>query len=53
MTKHKTKINEKGLKMGWIAKQLNIPQSTLSTYVNGTRTMPSNIEFRLNKILSN
>ena len=44
----KERIEESGLKMLWIAKKLNIPQSTLSAYLGGTRTMPSGIN---NKII--
>ena len=44
----KERIEESGLKMLWIAKKLNIPQSTLSAYLCGTRTMPDEIN---NKII--
>ena len=44
----KQRIEESGLKMLWIAKKLDIPQSTLSHYLNGTRTMPYEIN---NKII--
>jgi len=45
----KERIEESGLKMIWIANKLSIPQSTLSHYLNGTRTMPDDIN---NKIIA-
>ncbi len=44
----KERIEESGLKMLWIANKIDIPQSTLSHYLNGTRTMPVEIN---NKII--
>ena len=45
------KIKEKGLKTTWIADQLKISQPSLSMYLNGKRTMPPDIEYRLKKLL--
>ena len=52
MTRYKKIIKEKGIKLGWVANQVNIPQSTLSNYINGKRDIPSDIEFKLNKVLA-
>ena len=51
MKKYKLLIKQKGLKISWIADQLNISQPTLSMYLNSKRQMPYNIEQRLKKIL--
>ena len=48
----KQRIRESGLRKNWIAKQLEIPQSTLSHYLNGTRTMPAKINNRIIKLIS-
>ena len=53
MTRYSNIIKEKGIKMSWISKKLDIPKSTLSNYINGKRDIPLDIEFRLNKLLSN
>ena len=47
----KQKIKERGLKTVWIAEQLKIPQPTLSMYLNEKRIMPTDIEYRLKKLL--
>lgn len=47
----KQKIKERGLKTVWIAEQLKIPQPTLSMYLNGKRNIPTDIEYRLKKLL--
>ena len=39
----KQRIEEKGLKMTWIAEQLNIKYSTLMSYINEFRTMPTEV----------
>ena len=44
----KQRIEEKGVKMTWIAEQLNIKYSTLMSYINEFRTMPTELN---NKIL--
>lgn len=46
-------IKETGLKKKWIADQLGISNITLSHYINGTRTMPEDIERKLKEILRN
>jgi DNA-binding LacI/PurR family transcriptional regulator len=45
----KDKIENKGINKSWLAKKIGIPQSTLSHYLNGTRTMSDEIN---NKIVS-
>lgn len=45
-------ILESGLRKNWIAKQLGIPQSTLSHYLNGTRTMPKEINNKIIKLIN-
>lgn len=47
----KQKIKERGLKTVWIAEQLKIPQPTLSMYLNEKRVMPTDVEYRLKKLL--
>ena len=39
----KKRIEEKGLKMTWVADQLNIKYSTLMSYINEFRTMPTEV----------
>lgn len=45
----KIKIEERGINKSWLARRLGIPQSTLSAYLNGTRTLPDELN---NKILT-
>jgi len=44
----KQRIEEKGVKMTWIAEQLDIKYPTLMSYINEFRTMPTELN---NKIL--
>lgn len=48
----KKKIEEKGLKITWIAKQIGVSQPLLSMYLNKTRSMPNHVEDSLNEVLS-
>lgn len=48
----KRKIQEKGIKLIWIAKQLNIKQSTLSMYLSGQRTMPEELNNRIADLIN-
>lgn len=52
MTKLKKRIKDKGLKITWIAEQLKISQPALSMYLSGERTMPKDIELRIEKIIA-
>lgn len=52
MSKLKKQIKNKGLKISWLANQLNISQPSLSMYLNEKRKMPIEIELKLKKILS-
>lgn len=52
MSKLKKSIQNKGLKISWVAEQLNISQPALSQYLNGKREMPKDIEFRINKLIA-
>ena len=47
----KQKIKDRGLKTTWIADQLKVSQPSLSMYLNGKRTMPPYVEYRLKKLL--
>ena len=47
----KEKINAKGVKVSWLAKQLRLSYSTLSSYINGSRAMPIEIETRIKQLL--
>ena len=51
MKKQKEKIKQKGLKISWLAVQLNISQPTLSMYLNDKRRIPYDVEVRLNNLL--
>mgnify|MGYP003427030450 CR=1 FL=1 len=51
MKKQKEKIKQKGLKVSWLASQLNISQPTLSMYLNDKRQIPYDVEVRLNNLL--
>ena len=45
-------ILKSGLKRKWIADQLGISPQLFSMYLNGSRKMPSDIDFKLEKLLS-
>jgi len=47
----KERIEDSGLKMLWIANKLDIPQSTLSHYINGTRSMPDEINNKIVELI--
>lgn len=51
MKKYKMLIKQKGLKMTWIAEQLNISAPSLTMYLNCKRQMPYDVEQRLKAIL--
>lgn len=51
MKKYKIIIKQKGLKLTWIAEQLNISAPSLTMYLNGKRQMPYEKEQRLKNIL--
>jgi predicted transcriptional regulator len=53
MKKYKMLIKQKGLKISWIAEQINISQPTLSMYLNSKRQMPYDVEQRLKLLLCN
>ena len=47
----KEEINNRGLKITWLAQKIGITRSLLSQYINGLRTMPEHIESKLKLIL--
>lgn len=47
----KDKIETKGLKHRWIARQLDIHYSALSQYLNDFRPMPDDVKIRLLKVI--
>ena len=49
---YQKRIEEKGLKKNWIAKQLEISQTLLSFYLNGDRDIPEDRKQKLSKILA-
>ena len=51
MKKYKLLIKQKGLKMSWIAEQINVSAPSLTMYLNGKRQMPFVVEQRLKTIL--
>lgn len=51
MKELKRKIKNRGLKISWVAQQLNISQPALSMYLNEQRQMPIEIELRIKKLL--
>jgi len=48
----KERIEEKGLKMTWIAEQLDIKYSTLMSYINGFRTMPTKVNNEIIELIN-
>ena len=52
MKHYESIILKNGLKRKWVAENLGISPQLLSMYLNGSRKMPSDIDFKLNKILS-
>jgi predicted transcriptional regulator len=46
------KIEDKGLKKTWLARQLGISSTLLSFYLTGTRDMPEDRKRKLEEILS-
>ena len=51
MKKYKKQIKAKGLKMTWIAEQLGISTPSLTMYLNENRSMPYEIEIKLQQLL--
>jgi len=51
MKKYKLLIKQKGLKMSWIAEQINVSAPSLTMYLNGKRQIPYDVEQRLKTIL--
>ena len=47
----KERIEEKGIKMTWIADQLGIKYPTLMSYINEFRPMPTNINNAIIKLI--
>lgn len=47
----KEKIEKKGINKSWLARKIGIPQSTLSHYLNGTRTLPDYIASDIDRII--
>lgn len=47
----KDRIEEKGLKMTWIAEQLGIKYSTLMSYINEFRNMPPEVNNAIIKLI--
>tara|TARA_Y100000310_G_C20600856_1_gene772931 strand:+ start:285 stop:440 length:156 start_codon:yes stop_codon:yes gene_type:complete len=45
-------IEDKGLKKGWIAKQIGISHVLLSYYLTKARPMPKHIDIKLKEILA-
>ena len=54
MTEHKFKkdIKNKGLKISYLARKVDVSQPLLSMYLSGKRKMPFDVEFKLAKELS-
>ena len=49
--KYKKMIQQRGLKITWVAKQVGISRCLLSQYINGAKNMPLHIEERLKVVL--
>lgn len=49
--KYKEMIQQRGLKITWVAKQIGISRCLLSQYINDARPMPIHIEERLKQLL--
>lgn len=45
-------IKDKGLKKGWVAKQIGISQVLFSYYLTETRPMPDHIKTKLKQVLA-
>lgn len=48
----KKRIENRGLKISWIADQIKVKQPTLSMYLSGKRTMPTHIKLSIEKLIS-
>lgn len=44
-------IKENGRTIKWVAKKLNMPYITLTSYLNGVRTEPKDLRERIEKII--
>lgn len=51
MNKIKERLEEKGIKQGWIAKQIGISKTTLSKYVNGNRKIKYETAVKIAELL--
>jgi plasmid maintenance system antidote protein VapI len=47
----KEKIEDKGINKSWLARKLKVPQSTLSHYLNGTRSLPDYVASEIDRII--
>mgnify|MGYP006374771963 CR=1 FL=1 len=48
----RAKIDAKGLKISWLAKQIDVHQPVLSMYLRGKRTISEDKEKKLKEILA-
>ena len=47
----KERIQSKGLKQKWVAKQIGINPITFNAYLNGFRNMPQDVSDRVKKFI--
>ena len=47
----KQRINDKGLKVSWIAEKINIPKATLYAYLNDLRDMPQDVSDKIKYLI--
>ena len=51
MNKYKKIIKDRGLKITWVAEQMNVDRSQLSQWINNLVPMPTYREDQLKKVL--
>lgn len=52
MEELKKKIEEKGLKIKWVADTVGVSPTLLSMYLSGNRNMPKKVLKKINKLIS-
>jgi predicted transcriptional regulator len=52
MNNLKKELKKRGIKISWVATKIGVSQPLLSMYLGGKRTIPADVEKKINTLLS-